>query len=98
MLLSLCSACYQGKLSRLGELRLERFLGLVLFVKFGSSCCYKERLSLCFMYCNIVSHLPYAFLRAISKPQLPGFTPWLQDVSQLVAIITNGGRMPVDPH
>ena len=92
-----------GKLSRLGELRLERFpwIAASFAVKFGSILLLQGKVEPSPALCTAISLVTYLMLFYGLYPnlKLPGFTPMAAGMFlNFVAIITNGGRMPVDPH
>lgn len=92
-----------GKLSRLGELKLERF-GWILAsfaVKFGSVLLLQGKVEPSPALCTAISLATYLMLFYGLYPnlKLPGFAPMtLGMFLNFLVIIVNGGRMPVDPN
>jgi len=89
-----------GKLSRLGELKLERF-GWILAsfaVKFGSVLLLQGKVEPSPALCTAISLATYLMLFYGLYPnlKLPGFAPMtLGMFLNFLVIIVNGGRMPV---
>ncbi|HHX09925.1 MAG TPA: DUF5317 domain-containing protein [Firmicutes bacterium] len=92
-----------GKLSRLGELKLERF-GWILgsfAVKFGSVLLLQGKVEPSPALCTAISLATYLMLFYGLYPnlKLPGFVPMASGMFlNCLVIIANGGRMPVDPN
>ena len=92
-----------GKLSRLGDIKLERFpwIAGAFVVKFGSVLLLQGKdepsPGLC-MGISLVTYL-VLFYGLYPNLRLPGFVPMaLGMFLNFMAIMANGGRMPVDPH
>ncbi|HHY11039.1 MAG TPA: DUF5317 domain-containing protein [Firmicutes bacterium] len=91
-----------GKLSRLGELRLQRFQWIAgsFVVKFGSILLLTGRIAPSPVLCTVIALATYLMLFYGLYPnlRLPGFFALASGIFlNFLVIVANGGRMPVDP-
>lgn len=104
VILSLALAALSGgKLSNLGDIKLRRFPWILgaFAVKFGAIILLQGKVEPSPGLCSGIALVTYLMLFYGLYPnlRLPGFAPMaLGMFLNFLAIMANGGRMPVDPH